>query len=756
MAAAASATHQGGKKAEDAEPLLQPLRILLGVCGSVAAVKLEELLNSLSRNPLGVAIDVVLTDGALKFADVDYKPNLSGGGTGNSASRSTSSTKNAGLQTNSTTKISRLLKRPRSHAADSSDSAALSSKVKAETNHDANHSSKESGNSGTRPQHAHRWAFYTDEDEWSKYRTVHEDPVLHIDLAKRSHLFLIAPLSANTLAKIAHGLCDNLLTCCVRAWPADKPLVVAPAMNTVMWQNALTQQHLSAIRRVYPLARVIEPRGSALLACGDVGVGAMAEVQRIREAVRESVVATAFLGAASSKGGYSDVQSRPASALESSSTGASTALSSAAPADIPAEASRSTTGSGSRLEQGTSEHAKVEEFFKKSTPPADLTAVRQQVAKLVQELSENEKVILVTSGGTSVPLEKNQVRSIENFSTGGRGARCVEEFLRQPDALVLPDAAKNDSDSLRGSRDRENENAEARIASPASPKRRKIKASPQQDGSGKGGGGALIFLYSTNSRELPFVRDTLKAARGNLEEARSTSDFDAGEHVAKLHAGLSRILNMEKSSWAPSLEKLKKSRTRFIAIPFSTVYQYLFYLRAIVTELQPLGKRAMLFLAAAVSDFYVPEKDMATDKIQSSVDGLSLTLQPVPKVLGEIRASWAPNSFLVTFKLETKSEPFLYEKAKGALKKYRCDCVVANMLQSYRDWATLICYTDPATSSSSSGGQHQTIKHEKCTCKAPVVKSPVSKNPAAPEGVSLDSLLVARLLQMQNEVLVKK
>lgn len=52
----------------------------------------------------------------------------------------------------------------------------------------------------------------------------------------------MAPLSANTLAKIANGLCDNLLTCVVRAWDFAKPLVVAPSMNTLMWESPFTDK----------------------------------------------------------------------------------------------------------------------------------------------------------------------------------------------------------------------------------------------------------------------------------------------------------------------------------------------------------------------------------------------------------------------------------------------------------------------------------------------------------------------------------
>ena len=61
------------------------------------------------------------------------------------------------------------------------------------------------------------------------------------------NLFLVAPLDANTLAKFAIGLCDNCLTCVWRAWDPGRPLVIAPAMNTFMWEHPLTRRHLRAL-----------------------------------------------------------------------------------------------------------------------------------------------------------------------------------------------------------------------------------------------------------------------------------------------------------------------------------------------------------------------------------------------------------------------------------------------------------------------------------------------------------------------------
>ncbi|GMH01197.1 hypothetical protein Nepgr_003036 [Nepenthes gracilis] len=123
---------------------------------------------------------------------------------------------------------------------------------------------------------------YTDEDEWSSWRKI-GDSVLHIELRKWADIMVIAPLSANTLGKIASGLCDNLLTCIVRAWDYSKPLFVAPAMNTFMWNNPFTEKHLMSIDE---LGISLIPPVTKRLACGDYGNGAMAEPSLIHSTVR--------------------------------------------------------------------------------------------------------------------------------------------------------------------------------------------------------------------------------------------------------------------------------------------------------------------------------------------------------------------------------------------------------------------------------------------------------------------------------------
>ncbi|ONK57583.1 uncharacterized protein A4U43_C09F1980 [Asparagus officinalis] len=123
---------------------------------------------------------------------------------------------------------------------------------------------------------------YIDDDEWSSWKKI-GDNVLHIELRKWADVMVIAPLSANTLAKIAGGLCDNLLTCIVRAWDYNKPFYVAPAMNTFMWNNPFTKLHLETIDK---LGVSLIPPITKRLACGDFGNGAMAEPSQIYTTVR--------------------------------------------------------------------------------------------------------------------------------------------------------------------------------------------------------------------------------------------------------------------------------------------------------------------------------------------------------------------------------------------------------------------------------------------------------------------------------------
>ena len=103
----------------------------------------------------------------------------------------------------------------------------------------------------------------------------------HISYADRADVVLIAPCTANVMAKVAHGLADDLLTCTVLATRA--PVVIAPAMNDAMWENAATRANMALLRsRGVTMVDV----GTGDLACGREGQGRLADLDKIIESVR--------------------------------------------------------------------------------------------------------------------------------------------------------------------------------------------------------------------------------------------------------------------------------------------------------------------------------------------------------------------------------------------------------------------------------------------------------------------------------------
>eukprot|EP00871_Galdieria_phlegrea_P001341 jgi/Galph1/2207/GphlegSOOS_G903.1 len=142
-----------------------------------------------------------------------------------------------------------------------------------------------------------------------------------------------------------------------------------------------------------------------------------------------------------------------------------------------------------------------------------------------------------------------------------------------------------------------------------------------------------------------------------------------------------------------ALRKLSEAikRRQLLFLSFHTIKEYLYALRTVALALKPFKQRVIIFLAAAVSDFYIPEELLPEHKISSHIkDGkLQLTLSPVPKCLGTLRNVWAPQSFLVSFKLETDNH-ILLNKAQTAVDEYGVDVVVANELSSRYDRVQLV------------------------------------------------------------------
>jgi phosphopantothenoylcysteine decarboxylase / phosphopantothenate---cysteine ligase len=119
---------------------------------------------------------------------------------------------------------------------------------------------------------------YTDRDFWQADR----GRPLHIELGEWADLIVIAPLTANTLAKLAYGLADNLLTNTVLA--STCPILLAPAMNTDMWEQATVQRNWQMVNEL-DRYHAIAP-GAGLLACDRLGTGRMAEPQHVVSHIR--------------------------------------------------------------------------------------------------------------------------------------------------------------------------------------------------------------------------------------------------------------------------------------------------------------------------------------------------------------------------------------------------------------------------------------------------------------------------------------
>ena len=276
-------------------------------------------------------------------------------------------------------------------------------------------------------------------------------------------------------------------------------------------------------------------------------------------------------------------------------------------------------------------------------------------------------LVLVTSGGTKVSIEKNEVRSLENFSTGFRGAKSVELFIEL--------------------------------------------------------GYRCIFLYRKGHNIYYPYTFSLKNELSNEIDDQFLLNLN-------LKSNLNTNINNKIMKDQEMLRSVIKSN-KFLSIGFDTVDDYLIKLEMITKILNHIKEKSLVYLAAAVSDFYIPSELMSTHKIQSrqqttteatdkkkikekhkgnngedkndnnndgnninnnNLDGNVLwkpIFHPVKKVLGDLAIKWAPKAFVISFKLETDSN-ILINKAKSAIKKYHVDGVVCNLLSTRRDHVQIL------------------------------------------------------------------
>jgi len=263
----------------------------------------------------------------------------------------------------------------------------------------------------------------------------------------------------------------------------------------------------------------------------------------------------------------------------------------------------------------------AESYFETQSPPLTLQQDIENVREFVErQKKEGRNVVLVTSGGTTVPLELNIVRFLDNFSAGTRGATSAEYFLKAGYAVIFM--------------------------------HRQFSLQPF----------SRHYSHSTN----PFL-DFLQ-----IEQAGSGTDSNPRISVTpEKRQDLLEVLTVYKGVQASGT---------LHTLTFVTVNDYLWLLRAVSQELSVLLKRkAMFYLAAAVSDFFLPKQKMSEHKIQSGKGSLSIEMDQVPKILKPMVDEWTRGGFIVSFKLETDPD-LLLPKARQALERYGHQVVIGNDL----------------------------------------------------------------------------
>jgi len=322
-------------------------------------------------------------------------------------------------------------------------------------------------------------------------------------------------------------------------------------------------------------------------------------------------------------------------------------------------------------------------------------------------------IALVTSGGTTAPLEHNCVRFLDNFSTGTRGAHAVEEFCKRGYAVIH--LKREGSVAPFG-----------RILGTAL-------------GCGRGGPtfnslGVLFDCVAGLDEDCDTSHSGLQDTDEVVEhEGQKTpiaeytdpwmySRSDEHEVPTQTRKSFSSrdktslVLNPRLIN-SPLLQSTLRNYNHIkhqgllLTIDFQTVDDYLYKLQLCSKALHVCGSLALVYLAAAVSDFYIPDEKKAMHKIQSrdyrirskvtptvhddegqknetkdkdemrihSDNTLTVTLYPVPKVIPTLRKHWCPNAFVVSFKLET--DPLiLQQKSVLAMERNDVHLVIGNEL----------------------------------------------------------------------------
>ncbi|KAH8584141.1 phosphopantothenoylcysteine synthetase [Cryptosporidium sp. chipmunk genotype I] len=242
----------------------------------------------------------------------------------------------------------------------------------------------------------------------------------------------------------------------------------------------------------------------------------------------------------------------------------------------------------------------------------------------------NRNIVIITSGGTYVPLERNMVRYIDNFSTGTRGAYSAEYFLKS--------------------------------------------------------GFSVVFFHRKGSH-IPFTIDC--PSKYDMLMAMANNIISSNEDNYNL------LINEQFKKVIEASQNLIKYSDRMFLMEFGSVHEYFNGMDYIISHCAKFPDSFIFFLAAAVSDFYIPENLLPKNKISASSDAsldlengsktpsITLELYSTPKYARCIRNK-LPYCFLVLFKLETEFE-ILFKKSDNLLKICDANAICANLLQDRRD-----------------------------------------------------------------------
>ena len=328
-------------------------------------------------------------------------------------------------------------------------------------------------------------------------------------------------------------------------------------------------------------------------------------------------------------------------------------------------------------------------------------------------------IALVTSGGTSAPLEHNCVRFLDNFSTGTRGAHAVEQFISKGYAVIhlkrtgsVSPFGRLLNDFLDCGKDGLTLDTFGKLF---------------DVGQKLNDGDAITCLdldedeylldiskEETNRNESQECPDPWLYSKSSGDQNSATSSFNNRRQRRQGELSLNhRLVNSTTLQATIRSYKHIKQQGLLITINFQTVDDYLHKLQLCSEAISIAGPLGLVYLAAAVSDFYIPHEKRALHKIQSrdygirsqtssspnvsssatseeensgdnnmqlqSDNSLSLTLYPVPKIVPTLRMEWCPTAFVVGFKLETDPS-LLRQKSVIAMEKNNVHLVIGNEL----------------------------------------------------------------------------